>query len=339
MTDAVSTNAVVPPKGGILAAAFEKYQAAPKGKSDFVLVAFYQDPRVKRIVESNVRNFSVPDLKEEVWQRLAEIFWQKLLPALLSNPNEADNVYKVVFAGARHVCMSVRKEKSRDEIRHVSTDEPDDDMIAVVEDQVQSEDFTERVNSQIDQERAGQQLRRRLLMTSTDHHIFPLVQIVDAAPAPLTTKKRVKAPAPDGAAARELAEIRAKLGITNNAFADRLGIVLPTLSSYLYNRVQKVPDRVMDAARALLTQGPTDFDRAARIFGDATKMSEIISRWDKVLGLEGNTEADNNIAFVLKVDPITVWRWRTDASKPDVADIAAFDRKVNRFAALQADPG
>ncbi len=325
----------IAPAPEVLASAFAAYQQNPKGPADRVLVAYYQDPRVRRIVEHNVRAFRIPDLKEEVWQRLAEIFWQKLLPALLQSPQDADNVYKVVFAGARHVSMSVRKERARDAVRNVSTDDPDEDMILTLAEQVQSEDFTDNVNQQIDQEYAGRELRRRLSMNSSDHQVFPLVTITESRPA-VVPRKKPKAVPVDSEAGKELAAIRAKLGITNSTFASRLGIGLPTLSSYLYNRVQNVPERVMTAARAMIADGPTDFDRSTRLFGDVP-MSDVVARWDKALSIEGNPDADKHIAFALKVDPITVWRWRTNAAQPDVAEIATLDRRINKFASLQSD--
>jgi transcriptional regulator with XRE-family HTH domain len=172
-------------------------------------------------------------------------------------------------------------------------------------------------------------------MTSSDHQVFPLVTITAPRPA-VTPKKKAKTAPVDSESGKELAAIRAKLGITNSAFASRLGIGLPTLSSYLYNRVQNVPERVMTAARAMIADGPTDFDRSTRLFGDVP-MSTIVGRWDKVLGIDGNADADKHIAFALKVDPITVWRWRTDAAQPQIAEIAALDRRINKFASLQSD--
>lgn len=316
----------------VLAAAFSRYQADQASGTDPVLVAYYQDPRVRRIVEHNVRQFRIPDLKEEVWQRLAEIFWQKLLPALTAQEQDPDNVYKVVFAGARHVCMSVRKERARDAVRNVSTDDPDEDMIPILADQVQSDDFTLTVNEQIDQEYAGRELRRRLSM-DTDHQIFPLVQITAGQPVTIP-KKRQKAAPIDSQAGKELSEIRLKLGITNTKFAERLGMGLPTLSSYLYNRVQNVPQRVMDAARALLEEGPSDVDRAKRVFG-SVPMSTVVARWDKALGIEGDPKADEKIAFVCKVDAITVWRWRTDAAQPDAQERARLDNRINGWVSFQ----
>jgi hypothetical protein len=86
----------------------------------------------------------------------------------------------------------------------------------------------------------------------------------------------------------------------------------------------------------MIADGPTDFDRSTRLFGDVP-MSTIVGRWDKVLGIDGNADADKHIAFALKVDPITVWRWRTDAAQPQIAEIAALDRRINKFASLQSD--
>lgn len=328
MSDSPDINAVAVDPGDILAAAFKRYQGAKTGPTDYVLNAFYNDTRVRRIVESNVRTHKIPDLKEEVWQRLAELFWDKLLGLLVSQENEPDNVYKAVFAGAKFVSMSIKKEKLRDEERLISTDVADDeDMISVVDEQVRakSEDFTDIVNARIDQEYAGRELMKRLAL-KPDEHLFPMVQIVDARPA-VVTKKRAKPAASDTTAADELSAIRTKLGIKNVEFAKKLGIGLPTLSSYLYRRVQKVPQNVMDAARALVSDGPTDHDRAVSLFSDK-QMSEIVARWERIMDMVGAEDADKRIAAVLKVDQITVWRWRNNETRPSIAEIGTFDREI-----------
>jgi hypothetical protein len=328
MSDSSDINAVAIDPGDILANAFARYQRESKGPTDYVLNAFYRDTRVRRIVESNVRTFKIPDLKEEVWQRLAELFWDKLLGLLVSQENEPDNVYKAVFAGAKFVSMSIKKEKARDDERLISTDVADDeDMISVVDEQVRakSEDFTDIVNAKIDQEYAGMELMKRLSL-QPDHHIFPMVEFVDARPA-VVTKKRVKPAATDTSAADELAAIRTKLGIKNMEFAERLGIGLPTLSSYLYRRVQKVPDKVMDVARALVNDGPTDHDHAVSLFANK-QMSEIVARWERIMDMVGAEDADKRIASILKVDQITVWRWRNNETRPSIAEIGTFDREI-----------
>ncbi|MBK6616206.1 hypothetical protein [Ottowia sp.] len=325
MTASAQTNEVAIDPGDILAAAFAQYQKDPARPSDFVLRAFYRDTRVHRIVESNVRTFKIPDLKEEVWQRVAYLFWEKLLPLLIGQPNEPDNVYKAVFAGAKFVSMSIRKEKSRDEERLVSTDVPDEDMISVVDEQVFSEDFTDLVHAKIDQEYAGRELMKRLAL-KPDHHIFPMVEFTAPREA-VVPKKRAKAAPSDGNAAEELSAIRVKLGIRNTDFAQQLGIGLPTLSSYLYRRVQKVPENIMAAARALIAEGPTGHDRAVDMFAKKP-MSEIVARWERIMDITGQEDADLQISKAIKVDQITVWRWRQNETRPTIAEIAAFDRLI-----------
>ena len=328
MSASLDLNKVAIDPGDILAAAFALYQADSSQPSDFVLNAFYRDTRVRRIVESNVRTFKIIDLKEEVWQRLAELFWEKLLRLLVSQPNDPDNVYKAVFAGAKFVSMSIKKEKSRDEERLISTDVSDDeDMISVVDEQVRakSDDFTDLVNAKIDQEYAGIELMKRITL-KPDHHVFPMVRIVDGPP-PVVTKKRPKPTDADSGAAGELASIRSKLGITNPEFAIKLGIGLPTLSSYLYRRVQRVPENIMSLARGLVSDGPTDHDRSVSMFADK-QMSEIVARWERIMDIVGDPNADKLIGAVLDVDQITVWRWRNNKTQPSVQEIGALDRKI-----------
>ena len=328
MPASLDINKVAIDPGDILAAAFAQYQADSTAPSDFVLNAFYRDTRVRRIVESNVRTFKIIDLKEEVWQRLAELFWEKLLRLLVSQPNDPDNVYKAVFAGAKFVSMSIKKEKSRDEERLISTDIADDeDMISVVDEHVRakSDDFTDLVNAKIDQEYAGMELMKRLTL-KPDHHVFPMVEIVEAR-APVVVKKRPKPVKTDGSAADELASIRAKLGIKNSEFARKLGIGLPTLSSYLYRRVQRVPENIMSLARGLVSDGPTDHDRSVAMFADKP-MSEIVARWERIMDIVGDPTADKLIGGVLDVDQITVWRWRNNKTQPSIEEIAAFDRTI-----------
>ena len=352
-----------------LAAAFATYQASGARDASSVLDAFYRDSRVRRIIDSNVRYSRLFDHqhKEELKQRLAELFWQKLIPLLLETPDNSAAVYVMVNAGAKWVSKSIGKERSRDEARNVSLDEPDDDMMSPLDYQVQSEDFTTVVNAQIDQELAGRELQRRLAMNPLSHH--PLVEFVDpkaaatrpsatsfspTPSAPKSNKRAVTAPtgkasktpsktgakktdlpAGDVGSAELLTKIREKLQLKNADFAQRLGIGLPTLSSYLYGRVQKVPDKVMNAAKALLGNGPSETDRAVAIFVGMT-MPEVVARWERKLKLVGNADADKLIAFVLDVNPTTVYRWRDGQSELSVPEIAKHDNTVSREAKARA---
>lgn len=315
--------------GNILADAFEAYRTNSSQGPDAVLSAFYGDTRVKRIQENVVRSFNLFEVGDELLQRVASLFWEKLLPLMLSVPNEPDNVYKVVYAAARNVGLSLRKERTREAMRHVHPSESDDEEPGTDALPEQLDDWLSTVDARLDQERAGAELERRIAMHSKTYH--PLIEIHRLPPAKPVPPKPAKVVPADGekTASVELAEIRDSLGVTNDKFAGLLNIGQPRLLSYLYRRVQNVPLDIMKAARDLLEDGPRGYQRAVARFADK-EMPEIVATWESLLGITGDATADEQIAKILGVNRVTVWRWRNDKGRPTVHEISEHDLAVRR---------
>jgi hypothetical protein len=65
-------------------------------------------------------------------------------------------------------------------------------------------------------------------------------------------------------------------------------------------------------------------------------MDRIIDGWMELLGLQTAGRAkvplDAKLAELLGVSRVTVWRWRRETFRPELRDIAAFDRVVREHA-------
>lgn len=124
----------------------------------------------------------------------------------------------------------------------------------------------------------------------------------------------------------ELRNIRLKLRMTKEIFAEHLGIKQSTLDSYEYGKTQSVPENVMEAARRL-AENSTDELADARDKFDAMSMSDILEMWAKRLGVP--PENATLLGQMLGTTATTIRRWRANAVRPDLAKIAALDSQVS----------
>ena len=118
-------------------------------------------------------------------------------------------------------------------------------------------------------------------------------------------------------------------------FGRLLGLKKPIIIGYLYGRLS-VPDNVLDEARLLrLNQDSEVWDLRWRF--ENQPMDRIIDGWMELLGLQTAGRAkvplDAKLAELLGVSRVTVWRWRRETIRPELRDIAAFDRVVREHAA------
>lgn len=297
---------------------------------DAVLRGFYEDERVHRIFRSIAFKDRLQSYIDEARQRVALLFYERFLPQMLASQEAPENVYKLVYALAFNVFRSILKEINLSSKRDVSiedsvADDSDHSASALMEITLpslgESIDMTEE---RIDRERAQNELARRL-STASAVRLSDRAATVMLAPqvhigAPVTVKApRRRQKVPSSVFGKELATIKQNLGLTNQEFADRLGVGLPTLASYLYARVHTVPEDVLKTARAIHAATPqADLDIKRRM--ESNPMPQILDEWGALLGLTDPEEnkRDGVIASHLGVNPITVWRWRTSETKPSV---------------------
>ena len=164
----------------------------------------------------------------------------------------------------------------------------------------------------------------------------PLVDLVEGSPSPTTESlKLLVMPKAATAGAKpkrelsadqqELVDIMAKLEMRNHDFAVHLGIGVPRLSSYIYGLTASVPREVMDEARAVLAEQSEGLAGVKKQF--EKKMSEIIDEWKRRLKARTNEQ----LAKYLGVTTMTLHRWRTDVTQPDLTALVRYEQQVDRL--------
>lgn len=159
-----------------------------------------------------------------------------------------------------------------------------------------------------------------------------LPPLPDAGPPKARGQKQAVGAAVASAKARDLSpdqqalvDIIDQLEIRNQDFAVLLGIGLPRLSSYIYGRTASVPAEVMERAQALLAeQGRVNAENRQRFSGE---MSAILAGWEAALGTQTNEE----IANFLGVTTMTIHRWRTNETRPDLTALVRYNTMVEQI--------
>jgi DNA-binding transcriptional regulator YiaG len=138
----------------------------------------------------------------------------------------------------------------------------------------------------------------------------------------------------------ELRNIRVRLGMTKEVFAEQLGIKQSTLDSYEYGKTISVPESVMESARLLAENSSDDLAEARKKF-EGRSMSEILQEWADRLGIP--VENATALGNMLNTTSTTIRRWRDDKVRPDLAKLASLDTQITlgpdaaaMFAARQA---
>jgi hypothetical protein len=136
---------------------------------------------------------------------------------------------------------------------------------------------------------------------------------------------------------RELKAIQEQMHLPVVKFGQLLGLKKPIIIGYLYGRLS-VPDNILEEARLLrLNQDSDVWDLRLRF--ENQPMDRIIDGWMELLGLQTAGRAkvplDAKLAELLGVSRVTVWRWRRETIRPEIRDIAAFDRVVREHAAAK----
>lgn len=124
---------------------------------------------------------------------------------------------------------------------------------------------------------------------------------------------------------QELVDIMERLEMRNHDFAVHLGIGVPRLSSYIYGQTVSVPDEVMAKAREVFTEQSQSLAGVKKQF--EKKMSVIIDQWKHRLSANTNEQ----LAKYLGVTTMTIHRWRTDATQPDLTALVRYEQQVDRL--------
>ena len=324
------------PDTDLVAVAFErvKKKLDVQSRAAF-LEAFYADQRVTRMIvkiayEANLRSEYEVD---EARQTVAMMLHMRWLDEAVANAGEKENVYGLLYALTFNAFRTMKKAARASEFRTTGLDVDSDGEPAGHGEGLIDEDALDVIN-EIDLDRAQRELMRRLGLTKNVHllerattkRLMPGVEVGETI---AVRRDAVRATAPS--VAQELVAIRDELGLSNADYAAALGVIGPTLSSYMYGRVREIPSDVIDNARQMLkAANPASLER--RRWVEGATMSEVLLSWVKMLNL-GHlpaNEQDKAVAQVLGCNTTTVWRWRQNTSKPLLNTIMVYEGVVKR---------
>lgn len=306
-----------------------------QGTAEAVVKSYYDSPRVRRLIAHACFSSRLsPDFEDELKQELAVLLSEKFLDTI----QQPEKIYNVLHLSACHIARRRADKATEDSLDALlePQGEPDNCASAILADE---RDFAAEVEDSIDHQRAVDEFNRRLEeQTNTDrgnqmeygHHLYinPNRERVVYPRRPRDEKKAEKKALSPSAECVELNEIRKELGYSVPAFATVLNTTKGTLSSYLYGIVKHVPESVMREARMLRRQAGAEYRALQKKFGDLS-MREIVDGWIKRLGItEGPKAIDAQLAEVLGVDRVTVWRWRERNMRPDLRTLKEYEDKV-----------
>ncbi|TCV51467.1 hypothetical protein [Pseudomonas sp. 460] len=313
-----------------------------------IAYAMNQDERVRKIcrVKAKQNGCDLNDL-DEVLQRVMEVFLLSMLPKTI----DTDAVYAVVYAVANNVTREVLRDRQKLVANHSSIEDMQERGEEIGQSTLVDQeeiDHDREIDTQTATKRMAAALQRVISgeQTVADSGVFqmeqdPLVRLVlqqpdttddDIETPASSTQRNSQTPGEKKARGRtelsadqqELVDIGNKLGLRNQDYAFALGIGLPRLSSYIYGRTASVPDDVMSKARALFAEEPLRVERLKRF---NRPMSQIFKEWEQRL----NPKNDEDLATMLGVTKMTIYRWRNDETKPDPTALARYEQWIDEY--------
>lgn len=313
-----------------------------------IAYAMNQDERVRKIcrVKAKQNGCDLNDI-DEVLQRVMEVFLLSMLPKTV----DSNAVYAVVYAVANNVTREVLRDRQKLVANHSSIEDMQERGEEIGQSTLVDQeeiDHDREIDTQTATKRMAAALQRVISgeQTVADSGVFqmeqdPLVRLVlqkqetdDELETPAssaqrnsqnsTGDKKPRSRTELSADQQELVDIGNKLGLRNQDYAFALGIGLPRLSSYIYGRTASVPDDVMNKARALFAEEPLRVERLKRF---NRPMSQIFQEWEKRL----NPKNDEDLATMLGVTKMTIYRWRNDETKPDPTALARYEQWIDEY--------
>jgi len=331
----------------------ERYISATDRSPAFVnRIAFEmnRDERVRKICRVNLKKHHCDmDDFEDVLQRVLEVFFKSMLAKTV----DADAVYAVVYAVASNVSREVYRDRQKMVANHRSIE----DMLEMGEELEQAtlaEQVEEDLDRDIDTEAAKRKMAAALQRVINGEQIVansgifdmdqdPMVSMIKTQPmsdidvepaaatqrqtgnsSPAQKRPRAGSRAELSSDQSELVKIGEELGLRNQDYAFALGIGLPRLSSYIYGRTASVPAEVMKKARDLRAEEPHMTSRLDRF---KRPMSAILKEWEERL----QTTGDEQMARLLGVTKMTIYRWRNDDTKPDITALGRYEQWIDDF--------
>jgi hypothetical protein len=311
-----------------------------EAKRNEVFRQFLVNPRVQRMAAKYEYELNLHGDRSEIVQGMALVFLDKYLDTL----DEPANVYTLLYPVAQHVALTVKGSLLSHRPSHMPLTEPDADnhrSLRPVEQELPlgepqalieaaAEDFTHRVEEEIDRRRAEAKLAERL--RALDPALRARIERAGAAP-----ERRPRGPHLPTAEARELLDIRDRLHLDNRDYAKALGIDHPLLCAYLYGRTKKIRDSVMAEARNLYRNRGRERGRLLNGL-NRRSMRRIVEGWLRLLGESPARPGFSALAMIFGINWHTVRRWHGEEFKPPLEKLAQLECKVKAAARRRGLP-
>lgn len=309
-----------------------------KAALDDVVREFYACERVRKIARHVTRKAGLESLVDEAVQLIAvRFFTEDIMDTIYDEKTLFSLIYRVAENAIRQEAESNLRWNKKHECTH--EDGPGIEELQVVA------DFSDDVLRKINRDRLGEELMRRLgnkqkreqtmepysLANSIQHFQQGIERIAEKSPVAPPKKVSRLGPKDDKdlpADVRELREIRKKLGYKVEDMGRSINISRDKMSSALYGRLIPVPNEIMRSARDLLNTSLAEISAREAKFKRFSNMDALVQFWLKELDLEDNRKGEEGLAVILGVYHSTLFRWRKDEYKPQLADLDRYDQNI-----------
>jgi transcriptional regulator with XRE-family HTH domain len=127
---------------------------------------------------------------------------------------------------------------------------------------------------------------------------------------------------------QRLAKIRLELGMSVRNFAAALNTSEPSMAQFL-TCAAATPEQVWEDAQLLMAQGAPEHDALVRRFG-GKPMQEIVTSWMVILSKRlGRAATQADLSRAIGVYKSTISRWTIKAQKPELKQIAEYEKMLN----------
>lgn len=304
---------------------------------DEVVHEFYHCDRVRKITRHVARKAGIELPVDEGVQLTATRFFTE---GIMDKIYDEENLYSLIYS----VALNAIRQEAESNLNWERKHEFVSDTWSTIEDMRVVEDFSDSVLKKINLERSGNELMRRMENQKTKDQKMTGISLTNplsklergiehaSSKEVVVRPRKVSKPgqvekklSPD---AEELQAIRKRLGYLVEDFARAINVSRDTLSAALYGRMNPVPDEIMQCSRNLLETSMAEIRTREAKFKRFENMDALVCFWLTELELEDNRKGEEELAVILGVYHSTLFRWRKDEYKPQLADLERYDQNV-----------
>lgn len=264
---------------------------------------------VKKCAKSGARKVGAEEIEEDVGQEVFMLFTRNLIHKF----DESYNLEPFLIETSRRIALSLIRGR-----RELLIDD-DGDLIAGMIDDISMRNGIEDLPiSESEQKMAFESIKMKF------PGVEPGVLVPPSSNPDAMVKRRGRAERELSKENSRLRDIRMKMSLSQEDFADRLGIHTATLQSYEYGRTAVAPQDVMDRAEELFKQEEGLVKR--NISNESQSMPDLVKEWAKSLGIDENDLT--TLSEFIGVSKSTVHRWVHNGSRPNPRELTRYIRTV-----------